>query len=196
MRCYATSICIIVITTSSNMRMQKRVFLDISVSNSYVGRVEFELYTMDCPITCENFRALCTGERQRPNQPGSLHFKGKCFHRIVKGFIMQGGRVLDSDKQSIGESVYGGYFPDENFKHKHSCEGLLSMANSGPDTNSCQFFITFAPAPHLDGKFQYPLAFPFPFLPSKLSSFVILSAFRQACGFWTRRRRYGNSEVY
>ena len=49
-------------------------------------------------------------------------------------------------------SIYGSSFPDENFIHKHNGPGLLSMANSGPNTNGCQFFITCAAAPHLDGK--------------------------------------------
>ena len=130
------------------------VYMDLAVSNSYVGRVGFELYTMDCPVTCENFRVLCTGERQRNHFHDSkvpLHYKGNCFHRVIKGFMMQGGRFLNDKEESIGESIYGGRFPDENFKHRHSSEGVLSMANSGPNTNSCQFFITFAPAPHLDG---------------------------------------------
>ena len=135
---------------------ETRVYMDIAVSNYYIGRVEFELYTMDCPVTCENFRVMCTGERQRSSLYKSdvpLHFKDNCFHRVIKGFMIQAGRFLNDKMESIGESIYGGRFPDENFKHKHSSEGMLSMANSGPNTNSCQFFITLAPTPHLDGNF-------------------------------------------
>ena len=132
--------------------------MDIAVSNYYIGRVEFELYTMDCPVTCENFRVMCTGERQRSSLHKSdvpLHFKDNCFHRVIKGFMIQAGRFLNDKMESIGESIYGGRFPDENFKHKHSSEGVLSMANSGPNTNSSQFFVTLAPTPHLDGNYYY-----------------------------------------
>ena len=66
--------------------------------------------------------------------------------------MLQGGDFLNSDGTGSTSIYHGSSFADESFQHKHTQPGLLSMANSGPNTNGCQFFITFGPAPHLDGK--------------------------------------------
>ncbi|CAN6165325.1 unnamed protein product [Urochloa humidicola] len=128
------------------------VFMDISIGGGSAERITFELFANVVPKTAENFRALCTGERglgastQKP-----LYYKGTNIHRIVKGFVAQGGDFSTGDGRG-GESIYGGKFPDENFRLLHDQRGVLSMANAGPDTNGSQFFITFKPLPHLDGK--------------------------------------------
>jgi peptidyl-prolyl isomerase H (cyclophilin H) len=73
----------------------------------------------------------------------------------IKSFMIQGGDFLNADgtgSASIFPQHPTGGFPDESFQHKHNVPGLLSMANSGPNTNGCQFFITCAPTPFLDGK--------------------------------------------
>ncbi len=110
-----------------------------------------ELFTHETPKTCANFLALCTGEKGVGIKGKPLHYKGSPFHRVIKGFMIQGGDITAGDGTG-GESIYGETFADENFKYKHSTNFLLSMANVGPNTNGSQFFITTGEAGHLDGK--------------------------------------------
>ncbi|KAJ1983070.1 hypothetical protein H4R34_001492 [Dimargaris verticillata] len=129
-----------------------RVFFDIDLNGTRLGRVIFELFADQVPQTAENFRCLCTGERgigETSKLP--LHYKGSIFHRVIKGFMIQGGDFVRRNG-SGGESIYGPTFADESLRLKHDTHGLLSMANRGPNTNSSQFFITVRPTPHLDNK--------------------------------------------
>jgi cyclophilin family peptidyl-prolyl cis-trans isomerase len=127
------------------------VFLEVSIGGVVAGKVIIELFADKVPKTCENFRMLCTGKKGTGKLGHHLYYKGCPFHRIIPGFMAQGGDFTAMDG-SGGDSIYGGNFTDENFLLKHDVPFLLSMANAGPHTNSSQFFITFKKLPSLDGK--------------------------------------------
>ncbi|XP_029187256.2 peptidyl-prolyl cis-trans isomerase H-like [Acropora millepora] len=126
------------------------VFFDITIGGQDVGRMKMELFADVVPKTAENMRQLCTGEYRKDGIPQG--YKGANFHRVIKDFMIQGGDFVNGDGTGIA-SIYGDVaFPDESFKLKHETSGLLSMANSGPNSNGCQFFITCAKCDFLDGK--------------------------------------------
>ncbi|KAK7032961.1 peptidyl-prolyl cis-trans isomerase cyp11 [Favolaschia claudopus] len=128
-----------------------RVFLDFAVANEPLGRVIFELFTDQVPKTCENFRALCTGEKGLSTSGVPLYYKNSISHRIIKDFMIQAGDFTKRNGTG-GESIYGSTFADEDLSHSLDAPGLLCMANKGPNTNGSQFFITLRPCEHLDGK--------------------------------------------
>ncbi|GAB4853184.1 hypothetical protein Ancab_017371 [Ancistrocladus abbreviatus] len=128
-----------------------RVFLDVDMDNQRVGRMVIGLFGKVVPKTVENFRALCTGEKGKGAIGKPLRYKKTPFHRIIPGFMIQGGDIVHGNGKG-GESIYGGAFTDESFRIKHSHAGVVSMANSGPDSNASQFFITTVKASWLDGE--------------------------------------------
>jgi peptidyl-prolyl isomerase H (cyclophilin H) len=127
------------------------VFFDVTIGGAEVGRLKMELWKDVCPKTCENFRKFCTGEHKNPRDMQPMGYKNVEFHRVIKAFMIQGGDFLKGDGTGC-ISTYGTTFADENFIAKHTGPGLLSMANSGPDSNGCQFFLTCAPTEWLDDK--------------------------------------------
>ena len=127
------------------------VFFDITINGKRAGRIKVKLRADVVPRTAENFRALCTGEKGYSSSGKPLHFKGTLFHRVIPKFMAQGGDFTVGNGTG-GESIYGGKFRDENFKLRHTGPGVLSMANSGPNSNGSQFFLCTAAAEWLDGK--------------------------------------------
>ena len=125
------------------------VFMDIKVGDQAAGRITLELFADVAPRTAENFRQYCTGEFRKDNKP--IGYKGAHFHRIVRDFMIQGGDFLNGDGTGC-TSIYGPRFDDENFALRHSGPGVLAMANSGPNTNGSQFYITCTRCDFLDGK--------------------------------------------
>ena len=110
------------------------------------GNFEGELFTKECPETVWNFINLVEG-RQKTNKAGNF-YDGLIFHRVIDGFMIQGGCPLGT-----GTGGPGYKFADEfSASLRHDSEGIFSMANAGPGTNGSQFFITLGPTPHLDNR--------------------------------------------
>jgi peptidyl-prolyl cis-trans isomerase-like 6 len=131
------------------------VYLDISIQNNNVGRLLIELYSDLTPKTCENFRALCTGEKGETNIDGRkvpLHYKESLLHRLLKHGFVQGGDFVHG-KGDSGESIYGPVFEDESFAVPHDRRGVVGSASHGRHTNNSQFYITLHPAPAMDRQF-------------------------------------------
>ncbi|KAJ2476176.1 hypothetical protein EV174_005013 [Coemansia sp. RSA 2320] len=113
---------------------------DVTLQTS-MGDITLELYWNEAPRTCKNFYELAD----------KGYYNNVVFHRIIHDFMIQGGDPTGTGRG--GESIYGGKFEDEISKAlKHTGAGVISMANSGPNTNGSQFFVTLAPTRHLDGK--------------------------------------------
>lgn len=117
-----------------------------AVFKTTMGEFEAELYYKECPETVWNFVNLAEG-RQSSNKEGPF-YNDIVFHRVIRGFMIQGG-----DPEGSGRGGPGYRFGDEfNPNLKHTSEGILSMANAGPGTNGSQFFITLGATPHLDNR--------------------------------------------
>ncbi len=126
--------------------------MDIVAGNTALGRIEIELFYDITPQTCENFRGLCTGEYGDGHvYRKKLTYKGTKIFQVIDGKYMIGGDIVYNSGRG-GESIYGEFFKDENFKRRHACGGLLSMNNFGRDKNNSQFIITIKACPQLDDK--------------------------------------------
>lgn len=135
---------------------------EVLTAGASSGRVKIELFADQLPKyvyvfasistnirTTENFRQFCTGEYRPSGRP--VGYKGSVFHRVVKDFMIQGGDFVKGNGQG-SQTIFGSQkFDDEAFPFNHD-KYSVSMANSGPNTNGCQFFICTARTPHLDGK--------------------------------------------
>jgi len=117
------------------------------------GTIEAKFFENRAPNTVANFVGLATGKRtwedpESGEEKNDPFYDGLIFHRVIDGFMLQGG-----DPTGTGRGGPGYQFEDEfHDELRHDREGRLSMANSGPDTNGSQFFITLRETPHLNDK--------------------------------------------
>jgi len=122
----------------------QKVFFDVAVDGINKGRIVMGVFGDTVPKTATNFATLAAGTN-------GYGYEGTVFHRVIKDFMIQGGDYT-ARNGSGSESIYGGFFKDENFILHHDGPGWVSMANKGEDTNGSQFFITTVQATWLDGK--------------------------------------------
>ena len=114
--------------------------ITVAVIKTNMGTIELELFAKETPKTVENFVGLANKE----------YYNGVIFHRVIDGFMIQGGDPTGTGRG--GESFWGKRFNDEIVKDfVFDSEGILAMANAGPNTNGSQFFITLAPTKWLNG---------------------------------------------
>jgi len=134
--------------TGSSFAVTEEVEFDISIGGEAAGTLVVGLFGRQVPDTVRNFRVLA-GAGHRGHR-----YAGSAFHRVVKGFLLQGGDVAaEGDQRGSGRlSIYGDTFPDENFAIPHTGPYLVGMANTGPDSNGCQFYIATCAASWLDGR--------------------------------------------
>ncbi len=135
--------------TTANQPVQSYAYFDMAIDGKPAGRIVFGLFSKALPKTCANFSACCSGNTTKDGI--KLDYKGSPFHRVIPGFMLQGGDFTNRNGTG-GYSLEGRTFPDEGFPFDHDAPYLLSMANRGKNTNSSQFFITTVPTPHLDNK--------------------------------------------
>src|SRR6266487_4146937 len=117
------------------------------------GKFTIQLFDQDAPKTVDNFVGLATGTKEwtdpRTGRKGTApYYNGTIFHRVIGGFMIQGGDPLGQGTGGPGYTFADEFHP----KRRHAKAGVLSMANSGPNTNGGQFFITLAATPWLDDK--------------------------------------------
>lgn len=124
---------------------------------SIAGEVQTEpivikLRPEECPKTCRNFIALCSSNERTSRRKPHPSYRGCEFHRIIDGFMVQGGDFEKFDGTGGYSPLFGRTFDDENLLASHDCAGVVSMANCGRNRNGSQFFITLRSTQHLDGK--------------------------------------------
>ncbi|KAI0221765.1 putative inactive peptidyl-prolyl cis-trans isomerase-like 6 [Lamellibrachia satsuma] len=136
-----------------NNKRHDYVYMDVAIGGAPAGRLVIELFSHVVPRTCNNFRALCTGERGESKETEfRLCYEGSMFHRVVKNGWIQGGDIW-MKKGDGGESVYGKVFEDENFAVPHNKRGIVGMANKGRHTNASQFYITLQECKWMNTKY-------------------------------------------
>jgi len=132
------------IEQSDPEHVTEHVYFNVTIDGQQIGRIVIGLFGHTTPLTAANFATICRAGIR------GMSYNGTRFHRVIRSFMIQGGDIVNGNG-SGGISIYGPRFNDENFMVAHSGPGYVSMANAGPNTNGCQFFITTIPTPHLNG---------------------------------------------
>ena len=127
-------------------------FLKVSIGGEILKDIVVDLDTQNYPKTCESFLSLCCNDDRTSSKNPKPTYRGCEFHRVVPAFCVQAGDWERFDGTGGFSPLYGRNWKDEHGSNKHDREGVVSMANSGPNTNGSQFFVTLKPTPHLDGK--------------------------------------------
>ncbi|KAH7484139.1 hypothetical protein KRP22_005325 [Phytophthora ramorum] len=125
------------------------VYLDLCVGDQPPRRLHIELFHEELPTTTDNFRLLCTGELRGNGKVKALWYKNTRFHRVIPGFMMQGGDITHGNGAG-GAAAMGTTFEDESFLFKHQV-GAVAMAHQN-SSNRSQFFVCFGAPSWLDGK--------------------------------------------
>lgn len=129
-------------------------YAETAIIKTSEGNITCELFTKEAPNTVANFVGLATGTKEfKDSKTGKMvkrpFYNGLIFHRVIPGFMIQGGDPLGD-----GTGGPGYQFNNENTNVSFNKPGVLAMANAGPNTNGSQFFITVAPAPHLGNDYN------------------------------------------
>ena len=130
------------------------IHAETAIIKTSEGSITCELFTKEAPSTVANFVGLATGTKEFSNsKTGKMvkrpFYNGLIFHRVIPGFMIQGG-----DPLGTGTGGPGYQFDNENTNASFNKPGVLAMANAGPNTNGSQFFITVAPTPSLEGGYS------------------------------------------
>jgi len=134
-----------IVAVASAEVVTDEVTFQVTQGGQPVGAIRIGLFGQTVPKTVKNFATICN-----PGYNGKS-YAGSIFHRVIRNFMIQGGDIIRGDGTGSTSIYDGRQFNDENFNIKHTSPGFLSMANSGPNTNGCQFFITVVATPWLDG---------------------------------------------
>lgn len=122
-----------------------RIYIDVKHQKKPLGRIVFGLFGKLAPKAVSNFRHICL------RGINGTTYVGSKFHRVINRFLIQGGDIINGDGTG-SISKYGDFFADEALNVEHNRPGYLGMANRGPNTNGCQFYVTTVAAKWLDGK--------------------------------------------
>jgi peptidyl-prolyl cis-trans isomerase A (cyclophilin A) len=141
-------------SSSAHAAKAKEAKDPVAVIQTTLGTIKVRLFKTKAPITVDNFIGLATGKKEWTDPKTNKKVKGKSlyagtlFHRVIPGFMIQGGDPLGQGIGGPGYQFQDEVSPLDSFANP----GILAMANAGPNTNGSQFFITVAPTPHLSGR--------------------------------------------
>jgi len=141
------ALCSLLICQTFAARVTEEVYFDFQINGQDAGRVKIGLFGDIVPKTVRNFVQLATKGTTFDGHSG--RYQGSFIHRVIDNFMIQGGDFERGDGTG-GFSMYGHAFDDENFRLKHTGPGMVAMANTGPQSNGSQFYITTVRAPWLD----------------------------------------------